>query len=415
MPEAHFEAQRVNFAAVAPWRMERLALAASRFAAGQNPQDVAAFQAFCETHASWLDNYALFMSLADHYAGRAWCDWAPPLARRDAGALREACRQHADRIAFWKFCQWRFFEQWLALKAYANGRGIRIIGDAPIFIAYQSAEVWARQELFELDEQRPANGGRRRAPRLLQRDRPALGQPAVSLAGPCRRRTTCGGSNASGAPSNSSTSCASTTSAASPAIGRSPPSEPTAVKGRWLPGPGAALFDAVARALGPMPIIAEDLGVITPDVEALRRSFAYPGMRILQFAFGDDATHRFLPHNYEPDTVVYTGTHDNDTAAGWWTAASEQERHHARRYLGTDGHEMHWSLIRAACASVADTAVYPMQDVLGLPTECRMNFPGRSDGYWEWRFEWGQVQPWHAERLFALCELYRRDGRPRKD
>ena len=189
-----------------------------------------------------------------------------------------------------------------------------------------------------------------------------------------------------------------------------PASEPTAVKGRWVAGPGEPLFKAIAKALGPVPIIAEDLGVITPDVEALRKKFGFPGMRILQFAFAGDATDRFLPHNHEPDTVVYTGTHDNDTVAGWWATATDHERHFARGYLATDGHDMAWTMIRAAMASVADTAVHPMQDVMALPTECRMNHPGQSEGWWTWRFQWSQVHPWHAGRLAELVRLYGRSA-----
>jgi 4-alpha-glucanotransferase len=180
------------------------------------------------------------------------------------------------------------------------------------------------------------------------------------------------------------------------------------VKGRGLPGPGEALFKAIAKALGPMPIIAEDLGVITPDVDALRKKFAFPGMRILQFAFSDDASNRFLPHHHEPDSVVYTGTHDNDTVAGWWAGAGDAEKHFARGYLATDGHDMPWTLIRSAMASVADTCVHPMQDVLELPTTCRMNYPGQESGWWTWRFQWAQVQPWHAERLAEFGRLYGR-------
>jgi 4-alpha-glucanotransferase len=187
-----------------------------------------------------------------------------------------------------------------------------------------------------------------------------------------------------------------------------PASEPTAIKGSWVAAPGEALFKAITRALGPMPIIAEDLGVITPDVDALRKKFGFPGMRILQFAFAGDASDRFLPHNFEPDTVVYTGTHDNNTAVGWWAEASEQERHFARGYLATDGHDIAWTMIRAACQSVADTAVHPMQDVLALPAECRMNYPGQASGWWRWRLQWAQLQPWHAQRLAELCRLYGR-------
>ena len=170
------------------------------------------------------------------------------------------------------------------------------------------------------------------------------------------------------------------------------------------------LFEAVERALGALPVIAEDLGVITPDVDELRRRFALPGMSVLQFAFADGSGNRYLPHNHEPDSVIYTGTHDNDTARGWWAGASDDARRHVHDYLGSDGAGIEWALIRAACASVADTAIHTLQDVLGLGSEGRMNIPGRAEGCWEWRFEWSQLEAWHAERLAGLVRLFRRDG-----
>jgi len=190
-----------------------------------------------------------------------------------------------------------------------------------------------------------------------------------------------------------------------------PAAEPTAVAGRWRPGPGAALFAAIGAALGPQPIIAEDLGIITREVRALRRQLGLPGMRILQFAFGGGSDNLYLPHHHEPDSVVYPGTHDNDTTVGWWAQAADHERSHVCDYLATDGREIHWDLIRAACASVADTAIIAMQDVLGLDGSHRMNHPGQSEGYWQWRFRWDQVQAWHADRLAQLCRLFDREGR----
>ena len=186
-----------------------------------------------------------------------------------------------------------------------------------------------------------------------------------------------------------------------------PASEGTAINGRWCPGPGARLFDALTAALGKLPVIAEDLGVITPDVEALRDHYGLPGMKVLQFAFGGDATHAFLPHNYAPNCAVYTGTHDNDTAVGWYASATERERSYARLYLDTGPETLHWAMIRAACASVARIAVFQMQDVLGLGAEHRMNTPARLD-CWTWRFDWDQVGPWPAERLAQLAATYGR-------
>jgi 4-alpha-glucanotransferase len=407
----HFDARRVAYADVVPWRLSRLERAAERFAAGGSRAGHAACDDFCARHAGWLDDYALFMALADHHAGRPWCDWDAPLARREPAALRHAAQRLAPRIAFHKFCQWRFHEQWLTLRRQANARGVHIVGDAPIYVAWHSAEVWARQELFDLDAK-----GRPRVvagvpPDYFSATGQRWGNPLYRWA---RHADDCYAwwvarirhllelvdivriDHFRGFAG----------------YWEIPAAAETAVDGRWLPGPGAPLFKAIARALGPIPVIAEDLGVITPDVEALRKKFGLPGMCVLQFAFGDDSGNRYLPHYHQPDSVIYTGTHDNDTSVGWWKTASDKERAQLRAYLDTDGAEIHWDLIRAACASVADTAIYPLQDVLGLGSEHRMNLPGHAEGHWAWRFEWSQVQPQHAERLAALARIYGRDGTP---
>jgi len=407
-PTAGLLEQRVDYAAVQPFRMQRLELAAQRFLALPKHDDrQAQFTQFCHRHAAWLNDYALFMALSESQAFDEWCNWPPPLARREAVALAQAATVHAERIAFWKFSQWCFFSQWLKLKDYANQRGVRIVGDVPIFIAHHSAEVWSQQSLFELDDQgRPtvvagvppdffsATGQRWGNPLYrwevhardgfawwVQRMRRIF--ELVDIVRIDHFRGFAG-------------------------YWEIPASEPTAMHGQWRSGPGAELFKAIHAALGPMPIIAEDLGVITPDVNALRRRFQFPGMRILQFAFGGDASNTFLPHHHECDTVVYPGTHDNDTSLGWWAGASEHERQFARAYFDTDGHDMAWTLIRSACASVADTAIYSMQDVLALPGDSRMNFPGQSQGWWEWRMQWSQVHDRHAQRLASLCRLYGR-------
>ena len=406
-PVTGLSAEQVDFSVMVPFRMERLAKAATCFAATGTPEQRADFARFRAEHRSWIDDYAVFMSLCESRDWQDWCDWPSALAQRQSAALAAAQQQHAQRIHFWQFCQWRFYRQWAALRAYANGKGVHIIGDTPIFIAYLSAEVWANQELFELDTQgRPtvvagvppdffsATGQRWGNPLYRWSEHAKDGfawwveriRRTFELVDIVRIDHFRGFAG----------------------YWEIPASEPTAIKGTWKPGPGEALFKAINKALGPMPIIAEDLGVITPDVDSLRKKFGFPGMRILQFAFAGDASDRFLPHNFECDTTVYTGTHDNDTSAGWWASATDKERHMARGYLATDGHDMPWTLIRAALASVADTAVHPMQDVLALPTSCRMNFPGQESGWWRWRFQWSQVQPWHAGRLAELGRLYGR-------
>jgi 4-alpha-glucanotransferase len=406
-PAAGFEHHRVDFGRVVPWRMERLHRAAARFADGAAPAERKDYDAFCTHHAGWLGDYALFMALAEFHAGRPWCDWAPALAQRDPAALAQARSQHAEALGFWQFCQWCFFRQWARLKAYANTRGIRIVGDAPIFVAYQSADVWARQALFELDARgRPevvagvppdyfsATGQRWGNPLYRWDAHRAEGYAWWT------ERVRCTFELVDIVRIDHFRGFA--------GYWEIPAHEPTAVIGRWLPGPGAALFDAIEAALGELPIIAEDLGVITPEVDALRRRFKLPGMRVLQFAFGSGNDNPYLPHNHERGTVVYGGTHDNNTSIGWWAEATDAERAHARDYLATDGHGIAWARIRAASASVADTAIHPLQDVLELAGDCRMNLPGKGGGYWEWRFTWDQVRPEHAQRLRHLGLLYRR-------
>jgi 4-alpha-glucanotransferase len=405
-----FDARRVDYAAVAPWRMERLRRAAERFESSASAHERESMRAFCDEHADWLDDHALFMALADHHGWQAWCDWPRELARREPAALQQARERHAAGVAFWKFCQWRFFDQWLRLRAYANERGVRIVGDAPIFIAYQSAEVWAHQELFELDGDGRATVVAGVPPDYFSQTGQLWGNPLYRWSRHARdgyawwieriRRIF-----------QTVDIVRIDHFRGFEAYWEIPAGESTAVNGRWKPGPGKALFEAIATALGPLKVIAEDLGLITPEVEALRRDAGLPGMRVLQFAFGDDHRNPYLPHNYRQDTVVYTGTHDNDTSRGWWTQASERERAHVVAYLGSSepgDEELPWSLIRLAFASVADMAVVPLQDVLALGSEARMNRPGSGEGCWEWRFEWQQLQPAHAYRLAHLGRLYGR-------
>jgi 4-alpha-glucanotransferase len=399
--------RRIDFSTMVDWRMQRLAEAAAGFADHATAAERSHHAAFCASHADWLDDYALFMALCEANGWTDWCDWAPGLAGRQPGALAAAASLHAGRIAFFTFCQWCFYRQWAALRAHAHARGVKIIGDAPIFIAYQSAEVWARPDLFELDAQgRPtvvagvppdyfsATGQRWGNPLYRWDAHAAEGyawwvqrvRRVLELVDIVRIDHFRGFAD----------------------YWEIPAAEPTAVHGRWQPGPGLALFDAIAQALGPLPLIAEDLGQLSPAVKDLMAATGFPGMAILQFGFAGDASNAFLPHNQQHHSVVYTGTHDNNTSVGWWAEASDHERSHARAYLGTDGHDIAWALMRAAAASVADTAVHPMQDILALPGDSRMNLPGQGSGWWVWRFEWSQVHPWHGQRLAELTRLFGR-------
>jgi 4-alpha-glucanotransferase len=406
-PVAGLQETRVDYPQVRAFRMQRLHQAGASFFARHRDPRHEDFDRFCEAERGWLDDYALFMALALDAHGRSWNEWDPALVRREPAALRTAAHDRHDEVRFWKFCQWNFRRQWNDLRAHAHRRGIRIVGDLPIFPALHSAEVWANQELFELNEQ---------------------GRPLVIAGVPPDYFSATGqrwGNPLYRWPEHERRGFAWWVERLRALIGlvdivridhfrgfaahwEIPASEGTAINGRWCPGPGARLFDALTAALGKLPVIAEDLGVVTDDVVELRRRFELPGMHVLQFAFGDDARNPHLPHRCTPDAVIYTGTHDNDTAVGWWRSASPREQRFAKLYLGTDGHEIHWDLIRAASSSVAEFSVVPLQDVLGLDGAHRLNRPGIASGCWEWRMSWSQIRPEHAERLAGLSSVHGR-------
>ena len=406
-PDPVFAADHVDFKWQFGFRFPRLRRAAEAFFATASSSDRVEFDAFCTTEAPWLDDYALFMTLDNLHGRTSWLEWPAALAKREAKAMREVVQTHAGEVNFWKFCQWTFARQWARLKAHANQRGVQIVGDVPIFVAYHSADVWANQDLFELDDKGrqtvvagvppdyfSATGQRWGNPLYRWKAHKANGyrwwlarmKRALALADIVRIDHFRGFA----------------------AHWEIPAEDPSAINGRWITGPGKDFFKALKDALPALPIIAEDLGVITPDVEDLRDSFGLPGMRVLQFAFSEDPTHAYLPHNYHANTVAYTGTHDNDTSIGWWQTASPRERAFAQHYLGTDGNAIHWSLMRALSASVANRVIYPMQDVLELDGRFRMNVPGEPDHNWQWRFAWPQVQPWHAKVLREMAAVHGR-------
>ena len=401
---------RVAFDTVGPWRIACLRAAANGFTVRGSAAERTDFAAYCAREADWLDDYALFMALEAHFnadgISRIWPQWDAALARRVPAAIQAARREHAAEILFWQFVQWCFDTQWARLRAYAAQRGIRVVGDLPIFIAHHSADCWAHPELFWLDEQF--------APTVIAGVPPdffsATGQ---RWGNPLYRWPVSAAQGHAWWIARMRRQLALTDIVridhfrGFAAYWEIPVECPTATDGRWISGPGAALFDAIRDALGTLPIIAEDLGLITEDVEALRDLFEFPGMRILQFGFSDDSDHLFLPHNYLPNTVVYTGTHDNDTARGWWATCTAREREFAGHYLATAGEEVNWAMIRAASASVANTAIFPMQDVLGLDGYHRMNLPG-SMGCWTWRFGWDWVGPDPARRLCEISAAYGR-------
>lgn len=406
-----FDAQTIHFEKVVPWRQQRLAKAAAAFFGSASAPDREDFSQFCEQQAGWLEDYALYMALCDAHGKASWQQWPDGLAQRTPSAITEARRHFNDAINIQKFLQWSFFRQWQAVRRYAHGKGIQVIGDAPIFVALQSADVWSKRHLFELDAMGRPEAVAGVPPDYFSATGQRWGNPLYRWSTHSQEgyqwwieRVRCSLQLFDMLRIDHFRGFA--------AHWRIPVHEATALKGEWVLGPGAALFDALAGALGPLPIIAEDLGIITPDVVSLRRRFDLPGMAVLQFAFGGDSGNLYLPHNHHSDLVVYTGTHDNNTSVGWWQSMTDEERNRLGDYLGATPTEIHWNLIRLACASVADTAIYPLQDVLGLDATHRMNVPGHGNHCWRWRFSWEQFGAEPAERLAALCRLYRRDGTP---
>ena len=398
----------IDFPAVFRWK-EHVIRAAHRLLRESGDEALRAdFAAYREREGAWLEDYALFRALRDAHGRAPWAEWPPPLRRREPAALEAARRDLADEVERHAYAQYLFDLQWASLRRHAHARGIRVVGDVPIFVAYDSADVWAHPELFALDgELRPtvvsgvppdyfsATGQRWGNPLYrwdvlertgyrwwIERFRRVFSRVDVVRVDHFRGFES---------------------------YWEVPADEETAMRGRWMPGPGRALFDAVRRELGALPLIAEDLGLITPEVNALRDALSLPGMRVLQFAFGeDDPRNPHLPRNYVHNAVAYTGTHDNDTVLGWYADAEPRERAGARALAGADGGEVHWRLIEAVLRSPAGWAIVPLQDVLGLGGQARMNTPGVAEGNWAWRFREGDLTPELAARL---AELVRASGR----
>lgn len=411
----NFSDQRVDYGHVIPARMAILRAVCRAFERQANQQQKLAFTEFCERNASWLEDFALFMALKEAHHLEPWHTWEPELVRRDPAALQQARRHYRTAIRNAKILQWIFDSQWHRLRAYCRDRGIKIIGDIPIFVAHDSADAWANPGLFYINEQGKCTVVAGVPPDYFSATGQLWGNPLyrwdvhrqqdytwwaarlrkifdmVDIVRIDHFRGFAG-------------------------YWEIPGDAETAINGKWVPGPGADLFAALRRHLGTVNIIAEDLGVITPDVDKLRDDFNLPGMRVLQFAFGNDAKAAdYRPDNYPANCVVYTGTHDNDTTVGWFKSEPGQdstrsleeiqkERQAILDYLGSDGSEIHWDLIALALRSKANTAVFPLQDLLGLGTEARMNVPGTKGGNWQWRFRWEQLTPEIKQRLRALTE-----------
>lgn len=405
-----FPADKVDYGWAIDYKQQLFREAFAHFRAHGSGGQRDAFTRFCLESRSWLDDFALFMALKQHFAereGGVWHLWPTTIRQRDAAALQQWRTQLSDEIAYVQFLQFLFFSQWLDLKRYANERGIRIVGDVPIFVAMDSADVWANPHLFWLNEDSTPQfiagvppdyfsaTGQRWGNPLYRWERMAETDYAWWVA---RLKATFIQVDIVRIDHFRGFE----------AYWEIPASEPTAVKGRWVKGPDAAFFEAMARQLGELPIIAEDLGLITPEVVALRDNFDFPGMKILQFGFGGERNSNFLPHTFPQNCVVYTGTHDNDTTIGWYHSASPAEQQHMCRYANSNGSDPAWDMMRIAFASVADLAVVPMQDVLRQGGAARMNYPGRAGGNWQWRYRAEQLNHELAHALRDLTELFGR-------
>jgi 4-alpha-glucanotransferase len=408
LPPIDFPHERVDFSALIPWKARVLDAAFRHFRSDGSKGIDKELESFKREQAAWLDDFSLFMALKDAHKEQRWDEWPEAHRRREAASLAATRREFADGMERHAFRQFLFFRQWKALRDYAASKGVRIIGDIPIFVSSDSADVWAHPDLFKLDEALQPTAVAGVPPDYFSPTGQLWGNPlyrwvahaasgyswwvgrlrsALSLVDLARLDHFRGFAAAWEVPSGSE----------------------TAEKGEWVKGPGPAFLSRIQEQLGDLHLIAEDLGVITPDVEKLRDSFHLPGMKILQFAFSGPEN-VFLPHAYTRHCVVYTGTHDNDTTRGWYEAAPETERDFCRRYLRSNGTDIVWDLIRAAWGSPAAFALAPMQDLLDLGTEARMNLPGQPSGSWTWRMSASAGSSSLAARVRELNFLYQRNA-----
>ncbi len=407
------EPDRVNFDRVIPHKTQFLQLAYERFQKSLTNQQNAELEQFCQEQKDWLDDYVLFMALLEANSGKDWNQWEKAIARREPDALKAASEALQDRINYHKFLQFKFFEQWKKLRAYANNKNIQIIGDISIYVCHNSAEVWTNPDIFKLD--------------------PETLSPAYIAGVPPDYFSATG--QLWGNPVYNWDQLQKTNFAwwikrfqatlqyvdivrvdhfrGFEAYWQVPAGEETAINGEWILAPGAEFFETLRNALGSLPIMAEDLGIITPEVEELRDRFEFPGMRILMFAFSEGSSNPYLPHHYVKNCVVYPGTHDNDTTLGWWMKASSEEKQFLAKYLGYQSpeqiEEINWLLIRTALASVGDLAILPLQDLLDLDDRGRMNDPSKIAGNWRWRYNNSEILTQElSDRINNLTQLYSR-------
>ena len=391
----------IDYNHVRATKLPLLREAAANFLANASGAARGRYEKFCSDNAWWLNDYVLFVRLRDRFPQGAWDQWPSDLARRLPQALARVREELADALEVSRVTQFAFFEQWRALHQAARRRGIRIIGDVAVFVDYDSADVWTHPDLFQLDEHLQPAVVSGVPPDAFSATGQRWGNPiyrwdvlqsrgydwwvqrmrrALELCDILRLDHFRGFESYWEIPAH----------------------EPAAARGRWVRGPNDELFHILRQALGDFPFIAEDLGIITPEVHALRERLGVPGMKVLQFSFSNPGAHIYLPHRYQPNCVVYTGTHDNDTTLGWFNSIWGEERRAAEDYVGSDSAGMHWAFLRAALTSPACLAIFPLQDVLGLGSEARMNVPSRRDDNWAWRYRPGDLKTEYAERLARL-------------
>ncbi len=408
LPTPPPQSSAADFGSAQKRQLPVLQLACERFKQSTAPSRQQLFDIFCSEQAYWLNDYAFFEAMRENQDCRGWQQWPQEIKQRDSEALHHWGNQLRDRIYWYKYLQFVFFDQWLALKKYANDKGVKVFGDLPIFVAEDSADVWANRELFYLDDENQATHVAGVPPDYFSKTGQRWGNPLYrweqmeennfswwqarfhwnfQLFDLLRVDHFRGFS----------------------ACWAIPATETTAENGFWIEAPGEKLFSLLQQKLGILPIIAEDLGIITPEVEKLREQFGFPGMKILQFAFDSGPDNPYLPPNHRQNSVIYTGTHDNNTSLGWWNSLDTEEKQRVRRYLQNPCKKMPWPLIETALASIANLAIIPLQDILSLPATSRMNTPGIAAGNWQWRFQPGTLTADIAGQLKKSSQLCGRD------
>lgn len=406
--EENFDDEKVDYGKVINFKMPLLKKAFENFKEKNDYLENNKFNRFCYDNCDWLDDYALYRAVKDHFGGKCWVNWDDKdIIFREEKAIKEYSEKLSDEIEYRKFLQFQFFKQWTELKSYANRNGIKVIGDIPIFVAFDSADAWANPELFLFDEERKPVQVAGVPPDYFSATGQLWGNPLynwdkikennfqwwieriksnLKLSDIIRIDHFRGFAAYWGVPAD----------------------EETAMNGKWYPAPGKELFTAIKESLGKLPIIAEDLGIITPDVDELREYFNFPGMKILQFAFTAGIESNHMPHCYKKNLVVYTGTHDNNTTVGWYKSLNAADKTLVKNYVNITkkNDDIAWDFIREAFASTANIALIPAQDILGLDEDARMNTPSVSQGNWQWRYTKGALNRNLAIKLKNMTKLY---------